>query len=98
VLALFALTAFQMIAGQGTQTIDSKYGIQLLQGDTVSYAEIVDNRQMVKLTLNKDFSVDASNGQRAHDYGKDVQFYYTPRRMRRSASWCRRPTRPRAGP
>ncbi|MCI1674489.1 MAG: ATP-dependent zinc metalloprotease FtsH [Bifidobacterium tibiigranuli] len=77
VLALFALTAFQMIAGQGTQTIDSKYGIQLLQGDTVSYAEIVDNRQMVKLTLNKDFSVDASNGQRAHDYGKDVQFYYT---------------------
>ncbi|KFJ04753.1 ATP-dependent zinc metalloprotease FtsH [Bifidobacterium subtile] len=77
VLVLLALTAFQMVAGQGSQTIDSKYGIQLLRGNTVTYAEIVDNRQMVKLTLNKDFSVDASNGNRAHNYGKDVQFYYT---------------------
>ncbi|MCI1219322.1 MAG: ATP-dependent zinc metalloprotease FtsH [Bifidobacterium sp.] len=77
VLVLLTLTAFQMFSGQGTQTIDTKYGLNLLRGDTVTYANIVDNRQMVKLTLSRDFTVTDPNTNREKNYGKDVQFYYT---------------------
>ncbi|MCH4210078.1 ATP-dependent zinc metalloprotease FtsH [Bifidobacterium sp.] len=77
VLVLLTLSVFQMISGQGTQTIDTKYGLNLLNGNTVTYAEIVDNRQMVKLTLDQDFTVTDPNTNRDKNYGKDVQFYYT---------------------
>ena len=50
VVALLAVTMFQLFAGAGSQTIDTKDGMQILNGNTVEYATIVDNTQQVKLS------------------------------------------------
>ncbi|WP_300765675.1 ATP-dependent zinc metalloprotease FtsH [uncultured Bifidobacterium sp.] len=77
VLVLLVLSAFQMFSGTGTQTIDTKDGLSLLSGNTVSYAEIIDNRQLVKLTLSENYTTTDSSTGKTRDYGKKVQFYYT---------------------
>ena len=56
VVALLAVTMFQLFAGAGSQTIDTKDGMQILNGNTVEYATIVDNTQQVKLKLSSDYS------------------------------------------
>ncbi len=76
-LVLMALMVFQMVAGQGPQSIDTKDGLNLLKSGQITYAEIVDNKQQVKLTLAQDFTKTDSDTGRQHDYGKSVQFYYT---------------------
>ncbi|MCI1832434.1 MAG: ATP-dependent zinc metalloprotease FtsH [Bifidobacterium sp.] len=77
VLVLLSLTAFQMFSSGGTQTIDTKDGLSLLKNDDVAYANIVDNKQVVKLTLKDDFTKTDQSSGKTHDYGKNVQFYYT---------------------
>ena len=49
-LVVMAVAGFQLFAGAGTQTIDTKDGMQILNGNTVEYATIVDNTQQVKLS------------------------------------------------
>ena len=59
------------------QTIDTKDGMQLLKGGGVTYANIIDNRQLVQLDLGQDFTKQDPDTGRERNYGKEVQFYYT---------------------
>ena len=68
---------FQIFAGTGSQTIDTKDGLQILNGNNVEYAQIVDNTQQVKLKLKSDYSATNPDTGRMKNYGKNVQFYYT---------------------
>ena len=77
VVALLAVTMFQIFAGTGSQTIDTKDGLQILNGNNVEYAQIVDNTQQVKLKLKSDYSATNPDTGRMKNYGKNVQFYYT---------------------
>lgn len=77
VVALLAVTMFQIFAGTGSQTIDTKDGLQILNGNNVEYAQIVDNTQQVKLKLKSDYSATDPDTGRMKNYGKNVQFYYT---------------------
>ena len=77
VVALLAVTMFQLFAGAGSQTIDTKDGMQILNGNTVEYATIVDNTQQVKLKLKSDYSATDPTTGKVKNYGKNVQFYYT---------------------
>ena len=74
VVALLAVTMFQLFAGAGSQTIDTKDGMQILNGNTVEYATIVDNTQQVKLKLSSDYSATDPDTGRTKNYGKNVQF------------------------
>ena len=76
-LVLLAVVGFQMFAKTGSQTIDTQDGIELLRSHKANYAEVIDNKQLVKLTLDKKFSKYNKRDKQKHDYGKDVQFYYT---------------------
>ena len=77
VVALLAVTMFQIFVGTGSQTIDTKDGLQILNGNNVEYAQIVDNTQQVKLKLKSDYSATDPDTGRMKNYGKNVQFYYT---------------------
>lgn len=77
VVALLAVTMFQLFAGTGSQTIDTKDGMQILNGGKVEYAQIVDNTQQVKLKLKSDYSATDPTTGKVKNYGKNVQFYYT---------------------
>ncbi len=77
VIIVLALMMFQMFTGFGTQTIDTKDGLDLLNSGSVSYAKIVDNRQKVTLELKGEFSKQDPTTGKTRNYGKDVQFYYT---------------------
>ena len=76
VVVLVALM-FQMFSGTGTQTIDTKDGLQLLNNEQVSYAKIVDNKQKVTLELKSDYNKKDPDTGKNHNYGDKVQFYYT---------------------
>lgn len=76
-VVLIAIGSFQIFAGSGTQTIDTKDGFALLKNGTVSYAKIIDNKQLVKLELTGDYTKTDPDTGRQRNYGKDVQFYYT---------------------
>ena len=77
VIVILVITMFQMFAGMGTQTIDTKDGLELLDDGQVNYAKIVDNKQKVTLQLKNDFTKRDANTGKMHNYGKSVQFYYT---------------------
>lgn len=76
VIVLLILTGLHMLLNHSPQPIDTKDGIELLDTRAASYIEIVDNRQLIRLTLDKDFIKKEDNG-RTHNFGKKVQFYYT---------------------
>ena len=76
-LVVMAVAGFQLFAGAGTQTIDTKDGLELLDDGQVNYAKIVDNKQKVTLQLKSDFTKRDANTGKMHNYGKSVQFYYT---------------------
>ena len=76
-IVVLAILMFQLFAGTGRQTIDTKDGMQLLKGGGVTYANIIDNRQLVQLDLSQDFSKQDPDTGRERNYGKEVQFYYT---------------------
>ncbi len=77
VIVVLAVTMFQMFTGFGTQTIDTKDGLDLLKNSNVSFAKIVDNKQKVTLELKSDFSKQDATTGKNRNYGKNVQFYYT---------------------
>lgn len=76
-IVVLAILMFQLFAGTGRQTIDTKDGMQLLKGGGVTYANIIDNRQLVQLDLSQDFTKQDPDIGRERNYGKEVQFYYT---------------------
>ena len=51
--------------------------MQILNGGSVEYAQIVDNTQQVKLKLKSDYSATDPTTGKVKNYGKNVQFYYT---------------------
>ncbi|MBT1180658.1 ATP-dependent zinc metalloprotease FtsH [Bifidobacterium sp. CP2] len=77
VIVVLVAVMFQLFAGTGTQTIDTKDGLQLLKDGQATYAKIVDNKQKVTLELKDDFNKKDPDTGKNHDYGKKVQFYYT---------------------
>ncbi|WP_055428164.1 ATP-dependent zinc metalloprotease FtsH [Bifidobacterium aesculapii] len=77
VVVVLVAMMFQMFAGTGTQTIDTKDGLQLLNNGQVDYAKIVDNKQKVTLELKSDYSKKDPDTGKNHNYGDKVQFYYT---------------------
>ena len=89
---------FQLFAGAGTQTIDTKGRFALLKTENVAYAKIIDNKQLVQLELKSNFTKTDPDTNKPHNYGKKVQFYYTFAQARRSCRRSRRPTPPRGGP
>ena len=76
-IVVLAILMFQLFAGTGRQTIDTKDGMQLLKGGGVTYADIIDNRQLVQLDLSQNFTKQDPDTGRQRNYGKEVQFYYT---------------------
>jgi cell division protease FtsH len=76
-LVLVMLVGFQLFAQTGTQTIDTKNGMELIAEGKANRVQIVDNRQMVKLKLDEDFNKPDPKTKVNHNYGRDVQFYYT---------------------
>ena len=77
VLVVLVVLMFQMFAGGGTKTIDTKDGFALLKEGKATYAEITDNKQVVRLELKDDFSKKNADTGKVTNYGKNVQFYYT---------------------
>ena len=55
-LVVMAVAGFQLFAGAGTQTIDTKDGFALLKTENVAYAKIIDNKQLVQLELKSNFT------------------------------------------
>ena len=76
VLVLLTITAFQVFSINSPQTIDTKDGLSLLNSKEITYAEIVDNKQFVKLELADNFTKTDPKTDRNRDYGKNVQFYF----------------------
>ncbi|MDK7785198.1 ATP-dependent zinc metalloprotease FtsH [Bifidobacterium sp. UMB6791A] len=76
-IVLLAVAGFQMFVHNGTQSIDTQDGINLVKSGAANYVEIIDNKQLVKLTLDEPFKKLDNRDKQKHDYGKDVQFYYT---------------------
>lgn len=77
ILVLLSVAAFQMFVHNGSQTIDTQDGLELLDNRSANYVEVIDNKQLVKLTLNNKYVKSDKRDKQKHDYGKDVQFYYT---------------------
>ncbi|MDU0961800.1 MAG: ATP-dependent zinc metalloprotease FtsH [Bifidobacterium breve] len=77
VLVIMVVLMFQMFAGSGTKTIDTKDGFALLNQGKATYAEITDNKQVVHLELKNDYSKKDPDTGKVTNYGKNVQFYYT---------------------
>ena len=76
VLVIMVVLMFQMFAGSGTKTIDTKDGFALLNQGKATYAEITDNKQVVRLELKNDYSKKDPDTGKVTNYGKNVQFYY----------------------
>ena len=77
VLVIMVVLMLQMFAGSGTKTIDTKDGFALLNQGKATYAEITDNKQVVRLELKNDYSKKDPDTGKVTNYGKNVQFYYT---------------------
>ena len=59
------------------QTIDTKDGFALINQGKATYAEITDNKQVVRLELKNDYTKKNADTGKVTNYGKNVQFYYT---------------------
>ena len=77
VLVVMVVLVFQMFAGGGTKTIDTKDGFALINQGKATYAEITDNKQVVRLKLKNDYTKKNADTGKVTNYGKNVQFYYT---------------------
>lgn len=76
VLGLLLLwIAFATLRTPSTQPIETSQGLELLAGDTVEKALIVDGDQRVQLTLSEEFTYEDEEGEEQNK-GDSVQFYY----------------------
>ncbi|WP_454041000.1 ATP-dependent zinc metalloprotease FtsH [Cellulosimicrobium sp. Marseille-Q8652] len=67
--------AFTTLSRPTVQRIDTSAGLELLTGDTVDQALIVDGDQRVRLTLSENYVTDEGTDDE-HDYGTNVEFFY----------------------
>ncbi len=67
--------AFTTLSRPTVQRIDTSAGLELLAGDTVEQALIVDGDQRVRLTLSEDYVADEGTDTEENK-GKNVEFYY----------------------
>ena len=75
VAMLLGMAMFSLFGRDGYQQIDTEQGLELLQGDTVEQAKIIDgNQQRVDLVLTKDFQDGDENK------GTKVRFSYVDAR------------------
>jgi cell division protease FtsH len=72
-LVILAL-AWGALATPRTARIQTYQGLELLKGDTVQHAVVVDGEQRVELELNKDFVT--GSGDASQNLGKRVEFFY----------------------
>lgn len=77
ILIVLAVLMFELFAGTGTRTIDTKDGLELISNGQADYAVVTDNKQSVQLELNNNFVKTDPDTGRNVNYGKKVQFYYT---------------------
>ncbi|SDS15703.1 ATP-dependent zinc metalloprotease FtsH [Paraoerskovia marina] len=76
VLGLLLLwIAFATLRTPSTQPVETSQGLELLAGDTVESALIVDGDQRVQLELSEDFTYEDEDGEEQNK-GTTVQFYY----------------------
>ncbi|GAA1994743.1 ATP-dependent zinc metalloprotease FtsH [Isoptericola halotolerans] len=73
-LVLVAL-AFSAFTGDRVSRIETSQGLELLQGDTVEHALIVDGEQRVELDLTEPYVVDADTDDEV-DHGEKVDFFW----------------------
>ena len=98
-LVVMAVAGFQLFAGAGTQTIDTKDGFALLKTENVAYAKIIDNKQLVQLELKSNFTEDRSGHEQAAQLRQEGAVLLHVRAGRAGrAGGARRPTPPRGGP
>ncbi|WP_407320532.1 ATP-dependent zinc metalloprotease FtsH [Isoptericola halotolerans] len=73
-LVLVAL-AFSAFTGERVSRVETSQGLELLQGDTVEHALIVDGEQRVELDLSEPYVVDADTDDEV-DHGEKVDFFW----------------------
>ncbi|WP_125776286.1 ATP-dependent zinc metalloprotease FtsH [Antribacter gilvus] len=75
---ILIVLAFTTLQGPRVSRIDTSEGLELLDGDTVTSALIVDTEQRVELELSKEFTTTEGEGEdsREVEHGKLVEFYY----------------------
>ena len=77
VLVVMVVLMFQMFAGGGTKTIDTKDGFALINQARPRTPRSRDNKQVVRLELKNDYTKKNADTGKVTNYGKNVQFYYT---------------------
>ena len=73
-LVLVAL-AFSAFTGENVSRVETSQGLELLEGDTVEHALIVDGEQRVELDLTEPYVVDADTDDEV-DHGEKVDFFW----------------------
>ncbi|MEG3614586.1 ATP-dependent zinc metalloprotease FtsH [Isoptericola haloaureus] len=73
-LILVAL-AFSAFTGERIERVETSQGLELLSGDTVDHALIVDGDQRVELELSEPYVTD-SGTEDERDYGEKVDFFW----------------------
>ena len=73
-VVLLLWTGYSTLTGTKVERIDTSQGFELLAGDTVEQALIIDGEQRVQLTLTEDFT--SGEGDDAKNKGKNVEFFY----------------------
>ena len=91
-LVVMAVAGFQLFAGAGTQTIDTKDGFALLKTENVAYAKIIDNKQLVQLELKSNFTKTDPTRTSRTTTARRCSSTTRSRRARRSCRRSRRPT------
>jgi len=72
--------AWGVMTGPRTSRIDTYQGLELLRGETVTRAIMVDGDQRVELTLSEDFVTGDNDDEDAGpevNHGRSVEFFYT---------------------
>ncbi len=72
---LLVSLAFSAFNTPSVQRVETHQGLELLTGDTVEHALVVDGEQRVELELSEPYVTDAGT-EEEHDHGERVEFFY----------------------